>query len=381
MKKENIKIPAPLQLVMDDVGWMEGRTPYWQGFQPTKTGIPRRHVLEDYIMVNEVGRSINMKINVMFVIGEWDRHHILRHVPYSNRDGARWDSSSFLNIEEAEKMRDFLNSCEYIEMGIHGLLHEAWDEDGEYIGAEFVTPENFIKGGKLAPVPEWYLRKHLDAFMEIYNDWGFTQNLRSFSCPGHCLDAWKNGVFPRVLKDYGVKFWHQHCIENSFVDHDVLMNHKSLILAPWEAYDVNPAKLPTYDPEQAGILSSHWPNVLRLDPDKNQENLGEWKAFFLRQAETFGILLSRDIGFAHHQLLYKNCSTLEESEGRIRIDLTNADQMAPSGPRQPLYVSIRNTSVPIRCTGGILSEYETHKDFKTYKIERTDSGILFLTEG
>lgn len=378
MKKDNFKISAPLQLVMDDVGWMEGRTPYWWGWQPSRTGIPRRHVLEDYIMVNEVGRSANMKINVMFVIGEWDRHNILRRVPYSNRDGDKWDCTQYLDIEEAEKMRDFLNSCEYIEMGIHGLLHECWDVNGEYLGAEFVTPEDFKLGAKKAPAPEWYLRSHLDAFMEIYNDWGFTQKLRSFSCPGHCDDAWKRGIFARVLKDYGVKFWHQLCIEKSYVDQDIIMTHKDMILAPWEAYDINPAKLPTYEADKVGILSSHWPNVLRYDPDKNQESLGEWKEFFKRQSEVFGIILSRDIAFAHHQLLYKNCGVVEEVDGKIRIDLTKADAMAPSGPRQPLYVSIRNTAEPIVCEGGIISEYEAHKDFKNYKIERTEASVIYL---
>ncbi len=92
----------------------------------------------------------------------------------------------------------------------------------------------------------------------------------------------------------------------------------------------------------------------------------------------FGIILSRDIAFAHHQLLYKNCSVMEEVDGWIRIDLTKVDSMGLSGPKQPLYVSIRNTSEPIVCEGGIVSEYESCGEFKNYKIERTDAGVIYL---
>ena len=35
-----------------------------------------------------------------------------------------------------------------------------------------------------------------------------------------------------------------------YVENDVIMNNKSLILAPWEAYDLNPDKLPTYEAEK-----------------------------------------------------------------------------------------------------------------------------------
>lgn len=36
MKPNDIKIPVPLQFSMDDIGWIEGRVPYWDGLQPMK---------------------------------------------------------------------------------------------------------------------------------------------------------------------------------------------------------------------------------------------------------------------------------------------------------------------------------------------------------
>ena len=39
MKLENITSPAALQLAVDDVGWMDGRIPYWDNWCPNRTGM------------------------------------------------------------------------------------------------------------------------------------------------------------------------------------------------------------------------------------------------------------------------------------------------------------------------------------------------------
>ena len=137
MKLCDMKIPVPFQLSMDDIGWIEGRTPYWDGFQPTRTGIPRRHTLEDYKIINEIGRSINMKICGMFVLGDWDRKGILAKIPYSNKAGKAWTSSPYVNIEEEEEIRDYLN----------GMTLPAEGEKGWYL---ITVDGHSIGWGKLA---------------------------------------------------------------------------------------------------------------------------------------------------------------------------------------------------------------------------------------
>ncbi|MBO5369260.1 MAG: hypothetical protein J6B23_01135 [Clostridia bacterium] len=378
MNINDIKIPVPFQISMDDIGWIEGRTPYWENFQPTRTGIPRRHTIDDYKIINEIGRSVNMKFCTMFVLGDWDRKGILSKIPYSNRLGNKWTGSPYINIEEQEEIRDYLNSCEYIEMAVHGLMHECWNEDGEYMSAEFVPPRDFKLGNERVPAPEWYMRQHLDGFMEIYNDWGFTQNLRAFTCPGHCFDAWKDGSFTKVLKDYGIKYWQEPYIDITRVDNGVMLNKETGFLGFWEAYDLNPDKLPTYTEDTAGIICSHWPNFLRYDPELNFEKLDKWTAFFKRQAEVFGIMLSRDTAFAHKQLLHKNHCVLTEEDGKIKIDFTKVDKVAPTGFEAPLYISVRNDVAPFECVGATITEYESHKEFKTYCIERSGEKTVYL---
>jgi len=380
MDVNNIKIPVPFQFSMDDIGWIEGRVPYWDDFQPTRTGMPRRHTIEDYKMIEELGKSINMKICGMFVLGDWDRKGVLSKVPYATKLGKKWKSSPHVVIEEQEEIRDFLNSCQYLEMAVHGLMHECWNDNGEYMGPEFTPTYDFKRRDKSknVPAPEWYMRAHLDGFMEIYNDWGFTQTLRGFTCPGHCLDAWKDGSFTKVLRDYNIKFWHEPYITHTIVEHDVMLNKMPDWLGFWEAYDLNPDKLPIYSEEKAGIICTHWPNFLRYDPELNITNLDKWVSYVKRQAEVFGVMISRDIGFAHKQLLYRNNCTISEENGKIKIDFSKANKIAPAGFDAPIYISVKNDTAPFECVGGIMTEYEVHETFKIYQIVRTQKDDIYL---
>ncbi len=379
MKLNDIKIPVPLQFSMDDIGWIEGRVPYWDGFQPTRTGIPRRHVLADYQAVNEIGKAGNMKICGNFVLGDWDRKGILKDVPCATKEGKNWKSSPYVDEKEENQIRDFLNSCEYLEMAFHGLMHECWDEDGNYMSAEFVPPYDFKKGdkSKARPAPEWYLRAHIEAFMEIYKDWGFTQKLRVFTCPGHCFDAWKEGMFTRVIKEYGLTYWNEPHITHPIYENGVMLNNEVGFLAFWEAYDVNPDKLPLYTEENAGIICCHWPNFLRLDPDLNFENLDKWKNFFARQKNVFGVMLSRDIAFAYNQLFYRHYCEMSEDNGVIKIDFTKLDEATPEDFDAPIYISIKD-GVTFECDGGAVKEYEKLDGFTTYEIKRNGNCAIYL---
>lgn len=400
MNINDLKIPVAFQFTMDDVGWIEGRVPYWDGFQPTRTGLPRRHCLADYKAVNEIGKLANMKICGMFVLGDWDKSGILKDVAYSTKDGKNWKGSPYVygrnaidvqfsnkqgdNRSEANEfemelyeIRDFLNSCEYLEMAYHGLMHECWDEDGNCMSAEFVPPIDFKKENDSAPAPEWYVRQHLDAFVALYKEWGFTQPLRSFTCPGHCRDAWKDGSFTKILKDYGIKYWQEPYITHPFAEDGVLLNKMPSWLGLWEAYDLNPDKFEVYTEETAGIICTHWPNFLRYDADLNLENIEKWKNFFARQRNEFGVIISRDIAFAHHQQLYRHYCEMTEENGKIKIDFTKADEAAPDWFDAPLYISVKN-DINFECEGGTMTVYEKLDEFTNYEIKRNGRNDVFL---
>ena len=46
--------------------------------------------------------------------------------------------------------------------------------------------------------------------------------------------------------------------------------------------------------------------------------------------------------------------------------------------KKEFYVSLKNGVVPKGCIGGKISEYETKKEFKTYKIEREESDKIII---
>jgi len=387
MKTSDVCIPAALQLVLDDIGWMKGRDERDRE-EPSRTGMPRTHVLADYQVVEALGKALNQKINTMLVIGEWDKNARLRNATYSNKWGKDWDPTPFLNLPEQEKIRDFVNSAEHIEFGLHGLLHDLFYEGKNICGQEFAWPRDMVKGAPKSLAPEWFLREHFDIFYEILNDWSFRKPIRSFAFPGGAKDYILSGKLTPVLKDYGIRFWHngipQSTVDRfegkipSLLQNGILIHRKVIEICPWEAYDLDPEILEDIPLEKAGIVGGHWVNLLRYNPAKNMERVEAWASYFNRQGETFGIILSRDVEFAHHQQYYHHHGIQKEENGKIILDLSHCDRNHPAPQLPPVYVSIRKSVSSPRCTGGILERYEERGNFINYKITRNGSNPIVL---
>ena len=84
---ENIKLPIAVAIRVDDVGWFEGADDRHLG-RPSRTGIPRRHVPDDILTLNAIGRGLGTKVLCNLVIGEWDFKNRLRGVPHETWDEA-----------------------------------------------------------------------------------------------------------------------------------------------------------------------------------------------------------------------------------------------------------------------------------------------------
>lgn len=95
-------IPMPLQVVIDDVGWWSGEDGS-KVQEPYRTGVSRNHVPADYQAIAELGRRLGIKPQAAFVMCEWDKENILRHVPTSTWMGKDWDNSKWNGpwLEEA----------------------------------------------------------------------------------------------------------------------------------------------------------------------------------------------------------------------------------------------------------------------------------------
>ena len=181
LSKETVIIPAALQLCLDDVGWHDGRDLRTIG-QPSRSGLPRDHAPEDYKMLAELGRAIDMKITCPLCIGDWDKNNVLRgevgitHKPYT------WDRASEIDYDYVAKCFAELEGAEYIEYALHGLMHGRYSEKGELIWErEYFIPTDETQKTSRLDINDF--RHRLDLFFEIYNAWGFSQNIKIFVAP------------------------------------------------------------------------------------------------------------------------------------------------------------------------------------------------------
>ncbi len=391
MRKNDITIPKPMQLVLDDIGWLYGRDQRESGL-PSRTGIPRKHVMEDYQIIEEVGKGLNQKINCMMVVGEWDREKLLATVPNSSKWGKNWEGSEYWDEAECARIIEYLQGTDYIEFGLHGLLHAMWADDGTFVGeGEAFFPEGMVRGKPKQLAPDHILRHHFDAFFEIFHKAGFKGPIRSYASPCGARDAFPTGRLTAILKDYGIQFWHNGSGPAQFrpfwtdllrndtlVQNGVICNTKDKSMGPWEVYDMDPETIPVLDFEQIGLNGGHWVNFLRWNPKRNLENLEGWIRYWNAYGDLFGVIISRDVAFAHYQKLYRHKAVIEEREGGVVIDLTRADEILPNCIKPDLYISVKKGTAPFTCEGGTITEYETRGEFINYQIKRGASSIIKL---
>jgi len=383
---ENIKIPIAMQLRVDDVGWHNGADERFKG-QPSRSGIPRHHHINDYKILHEIGKGLNMKISCSLVLGEWDKDNILRGEPHMtfNEDG--WDRKSEIDYDYAEKAFEILETSEYLDYTMHGVLHGYYHKSKQITEAEFYPPkydaekDEYIKGTN-GCMPDDEFRRHFELFYKIYNSWGFKKRIKAFASPCGCRGSLEeNEGYANVMKEYGIYCWQNGWgalgDKRAGVTGGVICMRAPFDITEWDAYDVDPdyVKIDT-GKNPAHICAdfcSHWTNYIRWYPEKDLEYLPKWIAYFERQAETFGAMLSRDVEFAASQALYSQFAKVDTCDNKYVIDLSEVDGKGAVAKKNEFYVSLKNGTVPKECIGGKISEYEAKKEFKTYKIERENS--------
>ena len=387
--ESRVVLPVAMQIVTDDIGWFEGRDIRCSD-GPSRTGMPRRHCAEDYAMLDAIGRSIGQKINAPFVIGEWDKKNRLRGMPHATYDEKGWDMASRIDYAEAERCFDTMESAEYLEYGFHGLLHGYWQDGISLADQEFSYPRSleyktkYAPASWLVPVDNDYLESHIEAFFRIYEDWGFKKKIRSFTSPSSVQGGIEeNRHMTAMMKKYGMIYWsNQWRAVKSLCEviDGVIFINKAIKQQPlpWEAYGIDPDALEGYsfafnngvDHAERVVYGSHWPNFLQFNPQRNLDTLDAWTRHFKRQAEIFGLMLSRDIAFAASQAVYRKKSVLDFQKDGLVIDLSAVDAAGALGLSDTFYISLDKTLSPKAASGARISLYEQHEGFNTYELAR-----------
>jgi len=97
MLNDAIRIPAALQYTVDDVAWHNGADERHLN-RPSRSGFPRKHQPEDYLVLNEIAKKLGCRIVCALVLGEWDRNNRLRGVPHVTWDPDGWDRASVIDV-------------------------------------------------------------------------------------------------------------------------------------------------------------------------------------------------------------------------------------------------------------------------------------------
>ena len=377
---EDIIIPLGQAIIVDDVGWFWGNDERSQNGS-ARSGMPRFHTPDDLHALNAVAKGLGIKIGCSLVLGEWDKNNRLRGVPHVTPDEDGWDVKSNIDMDYANAYFEALNGSENLEFYLHGLMHAyyingklhtarqyyptVFDENGKDIGFTWLPPEEFENMVKL--------------FLEIYNDWGFTKEIKTFVSPCGCrggIDDDGNIAYAKVLRKYGIEYW-----ANGWMNYDEyvgtiegLITSKGRCIAPWNAYGINPKYLEPLDGEKIDThLCGHLANFIRIDPEDNFEYIDAWVKHFRENYDKFGSMLAVDNAESSSQSFYKKFASVESTSNGYVIDLSAVDAIEAPGKKNEFFVSLRDSVKPKSVIGGSIALYQKREGYKTYKIIRDGS--------
>lgn len=376
---DKIKIPTALQITIDDLGWHDGRDLRSIG-QGSRSGLPRQHAVEDYRMMNELGKALNQKILGFLCLADWDKDNILRGEVGMTHDPYGWDRASTIDMDYARACFDEMENSEYIEYGVHTVCHGRYGENGVLLSEREIVEKN--ESGEWRPISADDLDRRLKLFFKIYDSWGFKQKLKVYGEPCGLPDRMPSEELSElnaVLYAHGLKFWRTHWTyfhdKREVLSYPTLytsMNRRVAIAVDWDVYDIDISKIP--DVMLAGeknhwpCLVLHWTNFLRLDPKENLEYLQPWVDYFKRQSEIFGLMISRDFDFYFNQQIYYQFARVEESESGVVIDLSELPTLPEDVLKKEFYLSVKKGGEIKSCEGGDISLYEEKREFNNYRI-------------
>lgn len=387
-RPEKAVVPVALQIVADDYGWHNGRDGRCEN-RPSRSGLPRDHAVEDYLIMNEIGKALDMKILTPFVIGEWDKDNTLRGVKGVTYNEKGWDRASEIDMNTTEKCFEAAEGSEYVEYAYHALLHGYYKDDRQICETEYSRPRynpqtDTFDMNTFDFISEKEMQEYMDIFFKIYESWGFKKKIRSFVSPCSIHTPRElSEEFVSVLKKNGFIHWANYWSllgDSTAVISGVTFMQKGFIGANWDEYDIDPITLTDQTKSVVGnkeytnpAMGFHWTNFLRLCPQNNMDRLGDWVKYFKRQAEIFGNMLSKDIGFASNQAVYSRYAKLKVDGNRCTIDLTDVDSQGALSLLDHFYVSTKEPVKLDSCVGGKVSMFEKKKWHTNYKIERINN--------
>ncbi len=284
----------------------------------------------------------------------------------------------------AEECFSALEESEYIDYGLHGLMH-GYYVDGKQISEQHHYPfrTQYQKGEVASPaLPLEEFELLVDLFFKIYNDWGFKKPVISFGSPNGSYGTPEddyNIAMARVIHKRGIRSWKWAWPTVDRIDTCggiACMSSSSML--PWNAYDVDPDLLDyTFaDPEVRRVpdICMHWPHFLRYNPEHNFERVKKWKNYFRRITSPFGMMLAHDVNEAASQTFYSKYAAVDTVNGGYRVAFDAVDKVDNDLVRKEFYVSLKGGEEIKKCIGGSFALHDARSDHNVYKVTR-DEGV------
>ena len=314
----DLNVAMPLQLVIDDVGWWCGTDGSAWG-EPFRTGSPRDHVPADYAAIASLGRRLDMRPQAAMILCEWDRENILRRVPTATWMGEEWDNSRWVGPHLGEAAAVLRENVDHVELTVHGVGHEYW-ENGVMSRAEWHDMDHRLR-------PKDQVRAHLDAFAELLeqNDLGPFPESFVPAAFLHRFGLGEDGIVG-LLRERGVR---HICVpwtmarerdpqEAQFgLECGIMTVNRGDTGIPWPAFDTLPQ---TH--LQGPICGVHWPNLLHVDPARNEEAVDRWVELLDAYGRRPDAVLSRDTAECWSQLAYHTGTAITVRGARAELDFS-----------------------------------------------------------
>ena len=313
------RIPLPIQVIIDDVGWMKGEDGHLQG-EPWRTGMPRDHVIEDYMALIRLGMGLKMRPQAAMILCDWDRDNLLRALPSATWQGEAWTTPPAYADQCAQIARLLNDHTHAIELAMHGLAHEHWN-NGVLERAEWHDAKGRMR-------PKALIEERLEAFAKIWdrNDLGPRPTAFVPSAFLHHFGLGADGIVP-LLKQAGVTslstpFARMRCARPprfpGFDFDDGLMTYdRGQDLFPWNASDTHPEA-----PLNGPVCGLHWANLLHKDPKKNDTVVQRWIQYLRPYGRRIDTMLAPNTDSFTGQLRFHAWAkaTLEDNQVTIIKD-------------------------------------------------------------
>lgn len=330
-QSSNIIFPRAFAFAIDDMGWNIGNNEGdVDGVGPYRIGLDRKMDVNDYKAVVEVGKSVGVRIQGLFIMSEMDRENILGAYPESTHQGENWDNTANIDSSQIEIMNYVKENAAYLEFGLHGVGHEYW-VNGEKKRAEWYCQQDDH------PWPEETMRNHIELFKQLSAQYGISEeNGHSFPesfvpCAyGYYWNPEGEYSTGKIMADAGVKY-----VNTLFdyirelnppeepngggFDNGVIVVNRINYGNHWYKLDA----IPTVDlsAQESDMIETHWSNWLAQDDFLQEATNKKFIEYYTKVQSAEDRYVAKNTEQFHSQWLYnKYTRVVEEQAGVVAID-------------------------------------------------------------